>query len=212
VPPVITGPRGDCSVMCDPSPSNDRSESDLAVTPLGDLTRFEENYTFHARATYGEACVAIREITQTVGSLPDGRLQISMTFKPRDKYGITWNPVVLMHSMSEINPGASSMVEQATMGMARMSNKSCRTRTRGTTWFDYHTAWPITCRSSRSHCAGHRWKAVLLVVAPAGNIACGGCHCLLVEEVSGRRDLAIMQIVVNWIMVSRVCNLSEIAL
>ncbi len=73
--------------------------------PLADLARFEGNYTFHARAVYGEGCVASREATwsvyisvgidsgqtgvktEVVATLPDGRERVRVTLTPRDRYG-----------------------------------------------------------------------------------------------------------------------------
>lgn len=73
--------------------------------PIADLTLFEGHYTFHARATYGHPCVALREATwtayvavgidpastpvktATLATLPDGRERIGVTFTPRDRYG-----------------------------------------------------------------------------------------------------------------------------
>jgi trypsin-like peptidase/VWA domain-containing protein len=73
--------------------------------PLEDLMRFEGNYTFHAKATYGEECTGTREATwtlyvavgidpdhtdvktETISTLPDGRQHVCVTFTPRDRYG-----------------------------------------------------------------------------------------------------------------------------
>ncbi len=73
--------------------------------PLNDLTRFEGNYTFHARATFGSGCTTSRETswsvyiavgidpnntevkTEVIATQPDGRQQIRITFTPRDRYG-----------------------------------------------------------------------------------------------------------------------------
>jgi trypsin-like peptidase/von Willebrand factor type A domain-containing protein len=73
--------------------------------PMPNLARHEGNYTFHARATYGTACVANRETTwstyvavgvdpsktsastKDVGGLPGGRRRVEVTITPRDKYG-----------------------------------------------------------------------------------------------------------------------------
>ena len=78
--------------------------------PIGDLTRYEGNYTFHARATYGDACVAARETTWSayvsVGidsthttlttsyqtTLPDSRDVIRVTIIPRDRFGGALGP------------------------------------------------------------------------------------------------------------------------
>jgi von Willebrand factor type A domain/Trypsin-like peptidase domain len=71
---------------------------------LPDFMRVEGNYTFHAKATYGE-CSGTRELVWTVhvdvgidpgrtdvttdplGAQPDGHECLRMTFTPRDKYG-----------------------------------------------------------------------------------------------------------------------------
>ena len=73
--------------------------------PLEELARFEGNYTFRARATFGEVCSTSRETSwsvyvsvaidpnttevesQTVATLPDGRERVVVTFTPRDRYG-----------------------------------------------------------------------------------------------------------------------------
>jgi hypothetical protein len=78
--------------------------------PLEDLTRFEGNYTFHAKATYGEVCTGTREATWTLyvsvgidpdrtevtmqptATLPDGHQCFLMTFTPRDRYGNQLGP------------------------------------------------------------------------------------------------------------------------
>jgi hypothetical protein len=71
---------------------------------LPDFLRVEGNYTFHAKATYGE-CSGTRELVWTVhvdvgidpgrtdvktdplGTRPDGHECLRMTFTPRDRYG-----------------------------------------------------------------------------------------------------------------------------
>jgi hypothetical protein len=78
--------------------------------PIADLTRFEGNYTFHARATFGDACIASRETSWSVyvsvgidpgtttmtmtpsGTLPDGRQRFVVTMTPRDRYGSVLGP------------------------------------------------------------------------------------------------------------------------
>ncbi len=73
--------------------------------PLPELMRVEGNYTFRALATYGEDCIATREASwsifvsigidpdntqvtaEPVGTLPDGRIRVRVTFTPRDRYG-----------------------------------------------------------------------------------------------------------------------------
>jgi hypothetical protein len=78
--------------------------------PIADLTRFEGNYTFHARATFGDGCIATRETSWSVyvsvgidpdnttmtttltGTLPDGRQRFVVTMTPRDRYGSVLGP------------------------------------------------------------------------------------------------------------------------
>ena len=73
--------------------------------PLKDLSRYEGNYVFHAKAKYGDGCSGTRETTwalyvavgidpgktevtsTTVGTGPDGREQVVLTVTPRDRYG-----------------------------------------------------------------------------------------------------------------------------
>jgi V8-like Glu-specific endopeptidase len=73
--------------------------------PLKDLSRYEGSYTFHAKAAYGDGCGGTRETTWTLyvavgvdpgktevtstslGTGPDGREQVVLTFTPRDRYG-----------------------------------------------------------------------------------------------------------------------------
>jgi V8-like Glu-specific endopeptidase len=74
--------------------------------PLQDITLFEGNYTFHARAVYGGAvCTGTRETswslnvavgidpgkttvtTDSLGTLADGREHVRITLTPRDRYG-----------------------------------------------------------------------------------------------------------------------------
>ncbi|MFN7923889.1 MAG: vWA domain-containing protein [Bryobacteraceae bacterium] len=75
---------------------------------MPDLLRAEGNYTFHAKATYGEGCSGMREILwsihvetgidpgkTTVTSTPidpNGGSCYRMTFTPRDKYGNLLGP------------------------------------------------------------------------------------------------------------------------
>jgi hypothetical protein len=91
---------------------DDGEHGDGALEPDGifantqpDVTRFEGNYSFRARASFGTACRASREAswsvyvavgidpgqtevtTQRVGLLPDGRQQVQITLTPRDRYG-----------------------------------------------------------------------------------------------------------------------------
>ena len=78
--------------------------------PISDLTRFEGNYSFHVRATYGRGCSAVREATWTIhvkpgidpgqtgieteptGRLPDGRRRYRVRITPRDRYGNLLGP------------------------------------------------------------------------------------------------------------------------
>ncbi|HAF09795.1 MAG TPA: hypothetical protein DCK98_06910 [Chloroflexi bacterium] len=73
--------------------------------PLVGLTRHEGNYTFHARAVFGDACQTSRETTwsayvsigidpittavktTTLGALPGGRKRVRITVTPKDRYG-----------------------------------------------------------------------------------------------------------------------------
>lgn len=73
--------------------------------PLIGLTRYEGNYTFHARAVFGEGCTTAREVTWSVyvspgidpvttiatttnlGPAADGRTRIRVTVTPKDVYG-----------------------------------------------------------------------------------------------------------------------------
>jgi hypothetical protein len=72
---------------------------------LENLTRFEGNYTFHAKATYGHDCTGTRETTWTLyvsvgidpgrttvtseplGPGPGGLEDLRLTFTPRDRHG-----------------------------------------------------------------------------------------------------------------------------
>ena len=74
-------------------------------TPLIGLTRFEGNYTFRARAIFGDACQTARETswsvyvsagidpktttvdTKTLGPLSGGRKRVLVTVAPKDVYG-----------------------------------------------------------------------------------------------------------------------------
>jgi hypothetical protein len=93
--------------------------------PLEDLTRFEGNYTFHAKATYGEACTGTREATWTLyvsvgidpdhtevrieptATLPDGRQCFHLTFTPRDRYGNHLGPGRLDAFQLQPQPGTT---------------------------------------------------------------------------------------------------------
>jgi hypothetical protein len=77
---------------------------------LADFLRMEGDYTFHAKATYGEECTGVRELawsihvdvgidggqttvtTNPLGPRPDGGACARMTFTPRDKYGNLLGP------------------------------------------------------------------------------------------------------------------------
>lgn len=73
--------------------------------PLTDLLRHEGNYSFHARASYGDECIGTREtfwstyvsvgidpdntivVTTPIGDGPGGCVLIRTTITPRDRYG-----------------------------------------------------------------------------------------------------------------------------
>ncbi|MGB8401752.1 vWA domain-containing protein, partial [Bradyrhizobium sp.] len=77
---------------------------------LNDLLTVEGNYTFHAKATYGDECSGMRELvwsrhveigidpgkttvtTTPLDPRPDGGACVRMTFTPRDKYGNRLGP------------------------------------------------------------------------------------------------------------------------
>jgi hypothetical protein len=77
---------------------------------LDDFLTVEGNYTFHAKASYGEGCAGMRELAWTVNvgvgidpdhttvstnpidPRPDGGSCVRMTFTPRDKYGNLLGP------------------------------------------------------------------------------------------------------------------------
>lgn len=77
---------------------------------LDDLLTVEGNYTFHAKATYGDACSGMRELiwshhveigidagnttvtTTPLGPGPGGGACVRMTFTPRDRYGNLLGP------------------------------------------------------------------------------------------------------------------------
>ena len=79
-------------------------------TPLVEFLNAEGNYTFHARATYGDTCRGMREVTwslhvdvgidagtttATSVDLPpggSGEICIRLTFTPKDKYGNLLGP------------------------------------------------------------------------------------------------------------------------
>jgi hypothetical protein len=80
-------------------------EDGIFGNPLKDLLTVEGNYTFHFKASYGEGCIATREllyslhvdagvdpgrtgISSTFGAVrPDGRREVAITVVPRDPYG-----------------------------------------------------------------------------------------------------------------------------
>ena len=80
-------------------------EDGIYGNPLPDLLRQEGNYSFHARASYGDECVGTREtfwstyvsvgidpsntivVTTPIGTGPDGCVLIRTTVVPRDRYG-----------------------------------------------------------------------------------------------------------------------------
>ncbi|MEX3944868.1 trypsin-like peptidase domain-containing protein [Paraburkholderia sp. BR10937] len=97
--------------------ANDSSNTDGAFEatatfgkPLVDFLKAEGNYTFHAKATYGDDCMGMRELTwsihvevgidpdkttATTTDLPpgaDGHSCARMVFTPRDKYGNLLGP------------------------------------------------------------------------------------------------------------------------
>lgn len=77
---------------------------------MNDLLAVEGNYTFHAKAMYGDTCLGMRELvwsvhvdvgidpgkttvsTTPLGPRPDGGSCVRMTFTPRDKYGNLLGP------------------------------------------------------------------------------------------------------------------------
>jgi hypothetical protein len=77
---------------------------------MSDLLTMEGNYSFHAKATYGGDCSGMRELvwsvhvdvgidpvgttvsTTPLGTGPDGRPCVRMTFTPRDRYGNLLGP------------------------------------------------------------------------------------------------------------------------
>ena len=90
----------------DPANTNGFFEpSGVFGNELTDLLRTEGNYTFRFRATYGEGCMATRELfwtlhvntgidpgktdinTTVLSDLPGGRRVVKIDFIPRDKYG-----------------------------------------------------------------------------------------------------------------------------
>jgi hypothetical protein len=92
---------------------------------LQDLTRFEGNYTFHAKATYSEVCIGTREATWTLyvsvgidpdhtdvtieptATLPDGRQCFHMRFTPQDRYGNHLGPGRLDAFQLQPQPGTT---------------------------------------------------------------------------------------------------------
>lgn len=93
--------------------------------PLGDITRYEGNYTFHAKATYGETCTGTRETTwsmyvhvgidpeqtetetETLGTRPDGTVRVRIRFTPRDRFGNYLGPGRLDAFQVDPQPGST---------------------------------------------------------------------------------------------------------
>ncbi|HST59848.1 MAG TPA: trypsin-like peptidase domain-containing protein [Longimicrobium sp.] len=79
-------------------------------TPLPELFTVEGDYTFHFRATYGEACTGTRELlrslhvdvgvdpsrthvrVQETGTAPGGGRKVTLTLVPQDRYGNPLGP------------------------------------------------------------------------------------------------------------------------
>ncbi|NHZ91905.1 VWA domain-containing protein [Massilia sp. CCM 8733] len=94
---------------------------------LADFLTVEGNYTFHARATYGDECTGMRELTwsvhveigidggQTDATItdlpprPDGGACYRMRFTPRDKYGNRLGPGRADGFSVEAQPGSTPM-------------------------------------------------------------------------------------------------------
>jgi hypothetical protein len=92
---------------------------------LNDLLMVEGNYTFHAKATFGEDCPGMRELvwsihvevgidpgkttisTTPLGPGPGGGQCVRMTFTPRDKYGNLLGPGRLDSFTVEPQPGST---------------------------------------------------------------------------------------------------------
>ena len=92
---------------------------------LGDLLTVEGNYTFHAKAAYGEECSGMRELawsyhveigidpgkttvtTTPLSPRPDGGACVRMTFTPRDKYNNLLGPGRLDAFTIEPQPGST---------------------------------------------------------------------------------------------------------
>jgi len=101
---------------------------------LGDLLTVEGNYTFHAKATYGDDCSGMRELvwsyhieigidpgkttvtTTPLDPRPDGGACVRMTFTPRDKYGNLLGPGRLDAFTIEPQPGSTPSATVADLG------------------------------------------------------------------------------------------------
>jgi hypothetical protein len=105
--------------------------------PMPEQLTVEGNYTFHARATYGEACQGARELAWTfsaavgidsgrtdvssnpLGTRPDGTECLRLTFTPRDRYGNYLGPG--RTGAFEVQPQAGTTV---TSGVQDLGNGS----------------------------------------------------------------------------------------
>ena len=112
--------------------------------PLADILRFEGNYTFHARASYGHGCIGMREtmwsmcvsvgidpgatkieIVTTADAGGDGK-QLTVRLTPHDRYG---NP---------LGPGRG---DQFSVSGATGSTPNAPTRDRGDGSYDVGVRW-----------------------------------------------------------------------
>jgi Trypsin-like peptidase domain/von Willebrand factor type A domain len=93
--------------------------------PMPDFLNVEGNYTFHAKTTYGEDCIGMRELVWSVhvdvgidpgkttvtstplGTGPDGGPCVRMKFVPRDKYGNMLGPGRSDSFTLEAQPGST---------------------------------------------------------------------------------------------------------
>jgi hypothetical protein len=91
---------------------------------MSDLLTVEGNYTFHAKATYGDECSGMRELawsmhvdvgidpgkttvtTTPLGPQPDGSSCVRLIFTPRDKYGNLLGPGRSDSFTVETQPGS----------------------------------------------------------------------------------------------------------
>ncbi len=94
---------------------------------MSDLLTVEGNYTFHAKAAYGDGCSGMRELawsihvevgidpgkttvtTTPLGPRPDGGSCVRMTFTPRDKYGNLLGPGRSDSFTVEPQPGSTPL-------------------------------------------------------------------------------------------------------